>query len=301
MWNAPQASATRPSSTSGARQSTSRAISAPYCRRAPGRRRRRARRTGRGRPCRCRGSAPFSRIQATATEVSRPPEKAMPTRSPTGREVRTLLMCHFRWGPDHASGCAPPRGRGSAGRRASPPSGSRVDHQDGVVAGDGAEHGGRARPGRWPRRGTARRRAGSAARPGWPSASAVTSSSAQSRASRRRGRRHSPPARGVRSPPSAGHGVDESPAAGAHPDRVELDQVTRQRGLGDLDAGRGEQLGELGLGAHRVARRAARRSAGAGRSWSPGQGGLVRLTRPARAARRAAPSGRAGGSPPRPR
>src|ERR1700712_3438113 len=34
--------------------------------------------------------APFSRIQATATEVSRPPEKAMPTRSPTGRLVRTL-------------------------------------------------------------------------------------------------------------------------------------------------------------------------------------------------------------------
>ena len=36
------------------------------------------------------GTAPFSRIHATATEVSRPPEKAMPTRSPTGREVRTL-------------------------------------------------------------------------------------------------------------------------------------------------------------------------------------------------------------------
>ena len=36
--------------------------------------------------------APLSRIQATATEVSRPPEKAMPTRSPTGREVKTLDM-----------------------------------------------------------------------------------------------------------------------------------------------------------------------------------------------------------------
>src|SRR5690242_6592532 len=36
------------------------------------------------------GTAPFSRIHATATEVSRPPEKAMPTRSPTGRDVRTL-------------------------------------------------------------------------------------------------------------------------------------------------------------------------------------------------------------------
>jgi hypothetical protein len=37
------------------------------------------------------GIAPFSRIQATATEVSSPPENAIPTRSPTGREVRTLL------------------------------------------------------------------------------------------------------------------------------------------------------------------------------------------------------------------
>src|SRR6185436_7524086 len=37
--------------------------------------------------------APFSRIQATATEVSRPPENAIPTRSPTGRLVRTLDMC----------------------------------------------------------------------------------------------------------------------------------------------------------------------------------------------------------------
>src|SRR5882757_256869 len=38
------------------------------------------------------GTAPLSRIHATATEVSRPPEKAMPTRSPAGREVRTLDM-----------------------------------------------------------------------------------------------------------------------------------------------------------------------------------------------------------------
>src|SRR5215217_4742013 len=36
------------------------------------------------------GTAPFSRIQATATEVSSPPEKAMPTRSPTGSLLRTL-------------------------------------------------------------------------------------------------------------------------------------------------------------------------------------------------------------------
>ena len=36
--------------------------------------------------------APFSRIQATAAEVSSPPENAMPTRSPIGSEVRTVLM-----------------------------------------------------------------------------------------------------------------------------------------------------------------------------------------------------------------
>src|SRR6478752_1345019 len=92
MWNAPQATADRPSSTSAWRQSTSRASSAPYW------------------PARSgtvsisgssywprsavyvHGIAPFSRIQATATEVSRPPEKAMPTRSPTGRDWRTLDM-----------------------------------------------------------------------------------------------------------------------------------------------------------------------------------------------------------------
>ena len=34
---------------------------------------------------------PFSRIQATATAVSRPPEKAMPMRSPTGSDWRTRV------------------------------------------------------------------------------------------------------------------------------------------------------------------------------------------------------------------
>src|SRR6202035_3215004 len=38
------------------------------------------------------GTAPFSRIHATATDVSSPPEKAIPTRSPTGREMSTLDM-----------------------------------------------------------------------------------------------------------------------------------------------------------------------------------------------------------------
>jgi hypothetical protein len=32
----------------------------------------------------------LARIQATAADVSRPPEKAIPTRSPMGSDVRTL-------------------------------------------------------------------------------------------------------------------------------------------------------------------------------------------------------------------
>jgi hypothetical protein len=38
------------------------------------------------------GIAPRSRIQATAADVSRPPEKAMPTRSPTGNDIRTFAF-----------------------------------------------------------------------------------------------------------------------------------------------------------------------------------------------------------------
>src|SRR5215213_605883 len=90
MWKAPQASAARPSSTRSVRQSTARDSSAPYCRARA------------GTSCTCgssywpmsavyvHGTAPFSRIHATATDVSSPPEKAMPTRSPTGRETRTF-------------------------------------------------------------------------------------------------------------------------------------------------------------------------------------------------------------------
>src|SRR5215207_9436550 len=54
------------------------------------------------------GTAPLSRIQATATEVSRPPEKAMPTRSPTGRDVSTLdtrtIMHDCAWSCGGGSG-----------------------------------------------------------------------------------------------------------------------------------------------------------------------------------------------------
>ncbi|CAB4623286.1 unannotated protein [freshwater metagenome] len=38
------------------------------------------------------GMAPLLRIHATATDVSNPPENAMPTFSPTGNDARTLDM-----------------------------------------------------------------------------------------------------------------------------------------------------------------------------------------------------------------
>ena len=95
MWNAPQASAASPSSTSGRLQSTERASSAPYWRARPGI-------PSMSGSSYCpmsavyvHGMAPLSRIQATATEVSRPPENAMPTRSPRGSVVRTLDMLHI--------------------------------------------------------------------------------------------------------------------------------------------------------------------------------------------------------------
>src|SRR5215472_17511049 len=38
--------------------------------------------------------APFSRIHASAALVSRPPEKAMPTFSPAGRDCRMVAMAN---------------------------------------------------------------------------------------------------------------------------------------------------------------------------------------------------------------
>src|SRR3954449_6414089 len=90
MWNAPQARAASPSSTRAARQSTSRATSAPYAVARPGTETMSGSSYWPMSAVYVHGTAPFSRIHATATEVSRPPEKAIPTRSPTGREVSTL-------------------------------------------------------------------------------------------------------------------------------------------------------------------------------------------------------------------
>src|ERR1700755_1196612 len=88
------------------------------------------------------GMAPLSRIQATATEVSRPPENAMPTRWPTGREVRTLLTRRLSDRGIEGSGGS---GRRLLGQRQESSGqcvaagGVAPDQQDRVVAGDGAQ------------------------------------------------------------------------------------------------------------------------------------------------------------------
>src|ERR1700733_15541284 len=92
MWKAPHARAASPSSTRAARQSTSRAVSAPYAVARPGTDAMSGSSYWPMSAVYVHGTAPFSRIHATATDVSRPPEKAMPTRSPTGREASTLVM-----------------------------------------------------------------------------------------------------------------------------------------------------------------------------------------------------------------
>ena len=59
------------------------------------------------------GTAPCSRIHATAQQVSRPPEKAMPTRSPTGSEPRMtrpfaiVTSSASRWWRRSSSSSAP--------------------------------------------------------------------------------------------------------------------------------------------------------------------------------------------------
>ena len=84
-------------------------------------------------------------------------------------------------------------------------------------------------------------------------ASAETSSSPSSRASRASdgGGLRGPRRRAVAA--LGGHGVDQGAGGDPHLDGVELDEVARQRRLGDVHAGLGEQLGQLGLRAHRRA------------------------------------------------
>src|SRR6478752_5124562 len=72
------------------------------------------------------GTAPFSRIHATATEVSRPPENAIPTFCPLGSDSRTLdtrwePICAGRAAPMAADGGSPEPVRRLAGVSGRPP------------------------------------------------------------------------------------------------------------------------------------------------------------------------------------
>src|SRR3954468_11159223 len=128
MWNAPHASAARPSPTSCGLMSTTRAISAPYSLARTGTPAMSSSSYWPRSAVWVQGIPPLSRIQATATEVSRPPEKAMPMRSPFGMEVKTLLTGHAPW-----SEFAQLRDEFGSG------DGLTGHHQEGVVACDGAD------------------------------------------------------------------------------------------------------------------------------------------------------------------
>src|SRR3954452_15111649 len=96
MWNAPHCSAASPSRASASLQSTRYASSAPYCFALPG-----IDPTSSSSYCprsavNAYGIAPFSRIHASAQQVSSPPENAMPTRSPTGSEPRMTPLIRLR-------------------------------------------------------------------------------------------------------------------------------------------------------------------------------------------------------------
>ena len=193
------------------------------------------------------GIAPLSRIHATATEVSRPPENAMPTRSPFGQGGEDLAhVSRFRWvvGVLLREGEEPP-GDGVAALRVA------GHHEHGVVAGDGAEHGVElglvdgageelGGTGRGPQHDQVGARLGAHEELGAEAGQPV------------RGGGALPRRRGSSVTALAGDGVHEGAGGRADADGVELHEVARQRALRDVHAGRGEQLGELGLRAHLV-------------------------------------------------
>ena len=121
-WNAPHRSATSPSWTSCGRQSTRIASSAPTAFARAGTLATSASSYWPRSAVSAYGTAPFSRIHATATVVSSPPEKAIPTRSPTGSEVRTRVTGRSVTGAAaggwHARLTTPSRGTGSDTGRA---------------------------------------------------------------------------------------------------------------------------------------------------------------------------------------
>ena len=162
--------------------------------------------------------APLARIQATATEVSRPPEKAMPTRWPTGREVRTLLTLDvLLFGVVGGQRQEPAGEVGPAGRVA-------ADHEHRVVAGDGAEDVGELGlvEGTGEELGGTRRRPEDdqvGARLGADQQLAAEAGQALGGRGARAGRRRSSVTA------LAGHGVDERAGEPPDLDGVELDEV----------------------------------------------------------------------------
>ena len=108
-------------------------------RRGRGRRRCRARRTGRGRRCRCTGSRPCRASRRPRPRCRGRRRTRCRRARPTGREVRTLLTRSLSVGVGLRVGRGCSASARSRRATSSPPCGSRVDHQDGVVAGDGAE------------------------------------------------------------------------------------------------------------------------------------------------------------------
>ena len=240
MWKAPQASAARPSSTSSRRQSTARASSAPYCSARAG--------TpddvglvvladvgGVGARHRALGAHPGDRDRGV--EAAGEGDADALADGEGGQD-----LAHAVASPGSVVGLGSWRQlRGGARPARSPPVGSRADDQDGVIAGDGAEHLGQ--PGAVERAGrkcaapggvrsTTRLRAGLgrdqqlAEQPGQPLRRGVVAAARRQR-------------RAV-----LGHDVDRQPAVGgAQLDRAELVEVARQRGLGDVDARHSSRAG----------------------------------------------------------
>ena len=137
--------------------------------------------------------------------------------------------------------------------RASPPRGSPADDQDGVVAGDGAEDVGELGL----VEGAGEELRGARRRPEDHQVGARLGAHQQLAAQARQalGARDGLDGRPGSSVASLGrHGVHQRAGGRPHLDRVELDEVARQRRLGDVQAAVGEEVGELGLRAHLVVR-----------------------------------------------
>ena len=249
MWKAPQASAARPSSTSEVRQSTARAISAPYSQ-GP---------AGDAGDVGLVVLADVGGVGARDGALGAHPRDRHGGVEASG-EGDADALADGQGGEDLAHGDVVLCGGGVSVvvGQGEEPAGERLaaggvagDDQEGVVAGDGAEH--VAEVGLVEAAGQELGRPGRGAQ--HHQVGAVVGADQQVAAQPRqpvegRGRLTG----GARRPVAAlgRDGVDERPGGAADLDRVELDEVAAQGGLGDVHAAAGEQLGELGLRAHVV-------------------------------------------------